>query len=177
MSFMLSNVTFGTAVTLIRDVSALFHGHWKGLFLLPHRGSSRRGSVQAVNCSALHKNERRSMADPAPLGVPSMQSHANSRKTKRKVWVLMGLLSTITMGSNAEAGQVRAGAGMSVGIVIPPHCIEVIGADEQLESGLREKRLLCTQKTGRGKPVRVVIAGHVQFTQGESNAVHRAGFE
>jgi len=83
----------------------------------------------------------------------------------------------LAFGAAANAATAPQSVSMSMSIVIPPHCMEVLGADEALESGLRERRLLCKQKTGLGKPVRIELGESARYAQGEANVVHRGGFD
>ena len=78
---------------------------------------------------------------------------------------------------SAAAHAAPVTLAVSVSIVIPPHCMEVIGADDALESGLRSRRLLCNQKTGLGKPRRIELGESARYAQGEPNVVHRNGFD
>ena len=92
---------------------------------------------------------------------------------------LLALSTVLAMAglSAPAASAATASTSISVSIVVPPHCMEVLGEDAMLEDGLRSRHLLCNQKTGVGKLIRIELGQYAKYAQGEPNVVHRGGFD
>jgi hypothetical protein len=102
-------------------------------------------------------------------------SSGNSRLAAT-VLLRLCCVAAVAVCAPAFAGS-STSQSLSIRIVIPPHCMEVLGGDVELERRLLDKRLLCRQVTGEGKPKRVEVAQYASFTQGVANVLHRSGLE
>lgn len=87
------------------------------------------------------------------------------------------LAAPLAWASPAGTG-VASSAGLSVSVVVLPHCFEVKSPEEPgLARLLASKRLLCAGSSGMGDPVRVEAQpdGSLLRVPGAPNTLHRAG--